>query len=66
MKLNPKAPGHRAVRWPFHAMMVSKDSHPSEERPGLRENFVAKVLLRRTLARKTALHKALGLTGWLY
>lgn len=46
--------------------MVSTDSGPSEERPGLKENFVAKVLLRREPARKAGLGKALGLTERLY
>lgn len=46
--------------------MVSTDSGPSEGRPGLKENFVAKILSRREPARKAGLGKALGLTEWLY
>lgn len=40
------------VLWcPFYAKMGSTDSHSSDRRPGLRENFVRKVLLRREQAR---------------
>ena len=46
--------------------MVSTDSGPSEERPGLKENFVAKVLSRREPARQAGLGKSLGLTEWTY
>ena len=59
-------PENRTVRCPFHAKMVSTDSGPSEERPGLKENFVAKVLSRREPARQAGLGKSLGLTEWTY
>lgn len=51
-----------AIWYSFHAKMGRTDSHPSEGRPGLRENFVQNVPLRREQAKWAGLNNSVWLT----